>query len=194
MKLKSISMLLFLFSLVLSGCSDPKEANKENFKQAAQIYLDQTYPKCYFYMNFPYTLPKYDFSNKKSVIAAMTDLGFIKKDGSSYILTDEGKKHYTENETTSLGGDPLGGFCGGKATVIEIDNFSEPANMFGRTISEVKYTYQVSDLPDWMKSPEVTKLDRTLKTDLASETKAAKGKDVFLLSGEGWIHEKIFKE
>ena len=73
----------------------------------------------------------------------------------SFDLTDEGRKFYKPHAVKIIGGDSIGGFCLGKATVKAVTQFSEPSDMFGQKISRVNYTYVVSDLPTWARSPEM---------------------------------------
>lgn len=52
--------------------------------------------------------------------------------------------------------------------------------------------YKVSDIPDWAKSPEILNADRQIKKDVNSEHDGVKVTNVFLLTNNGWIHQKLF--
>jgi hypothetical protein len=93
-----------------------------------------------------------------------------------------------------MGGKTLGGFCIGKATVNEIGQFSEPSEMFGQRISRVNYTYEVSNFPEWAKLPEVIEAIKGLRADIGSATAPIKKLDVLVMTNNGWVHEKLFKQ
>jgi hypothetical protein len=62
----------------------------------------------------------------------------------------------------------------------------------GQKISRVSFSYKVTDIPDWDKSPEVAELNRQLKKDVDSELEPLKVTNVFLLTNNGWLHERLF--
>lgn len=43
-------------------------------------------------------------------------------------------------------------FCYGEPAVKEIVRFTEPGDMMGMTVSQVEYTYQLKNMPEWAKS------------------------------------------
>jgi len=49
-------------------------------------------------------------------------------------------------------------FCYGPTTVHSIDNWTEPPG----DMTQVTYTYQLSNMPAWAKRPEVQALDNRL--------------------------------
>ena len=51
---------------------------------------------------------------------------------------------------------------------------------------------EVSDIPDWAKSPEILNADRQIKKDVNSEHDGVKVTNGFLLTNNGWIHQKLF--
>ncbi|MBK0167378.1 hypothetical protein [Klebsiella sp. S69] len=110
----------------------------------------------------------------------------------SYDLTEEGKKYYKPDAAKTMKGENIGGFCFGKATVTEVSNFTEPSDAMGQKISRVSFTYKVSEIPDWAKSPEIMNADRQLQKDVSSESEGVKVTNVFLLTNNGWIHERLF--
>jgi hypothetical protein len=208
MSVRIIAGVLFLAAI--SGCSDPKAASENNFRKAIQEYLDKSYPKCYVTTELPATID-WDISGVKNKLQALAKVGLVVESegqverpgfGSnkkivtapSFNLTEEGKKYFKQNVSETMGGKTLGGFCIGKATVKEIGQFSEPSEMFGQRISRVNYTYEVSDFPEWAKSPEVVGAIKDLKTDIESTTTPIKKLDVLVMTNHGWVHEKLFKQ
>lgn len=197
-------------ALAASGCSDPKAANQGVFKNAAQAYLDTVYPKCYVNTQFPVTVD-WNISGIQEKLRALAKAGLVvesegqvelpemhgKKRTTSaprFDLTEEGKKFYKADVTQTLAGKSIGGFCFGKATVKEVSQFSEPADMFGQRISRVNYTYAVSDIPAWAKTPELLAGIKELKADVDSEAAPVKVLNTFVLTNNGWVHEKLFKK
>lgn len=211
MKFKYFSSLLCIGTLALTGCDDPKKPSESNFKMAAQQYLDTVYPACYIKVNFPYKTDGISFNNLPEILHAMAGKGLLTEQelsrkhidaswGSnardvvvnSYALTEEGKKYYKPDAAKTMKGENIGGFCFGKATVTEVSNFTEPSDAMGQKISRVSFTYKVSEIPDWAKSPEIMNADRQLQKDVSSESEGVKVTNVFLLTNNGWIHERLF--
>jgi hypothetical protein len=202
---KRIAIGVVVTSLMV-GCSDPKDATESNFKAATQTFLDKKYPFCYFKMNMP-AVEKYGTDLKELralaeaglLVESETDLEIPSFGGEKkyrqvpqFNLTDEGKKYYIEDAGKTMMGNPYGGFCFGKATVEEIVNFTDPADMFGHTISRVNYSYKVTDIPEWASSETVTAFSKDLKESVASEDTPINQVDAFIRTNNGWVHEKLF--
>lgn len=208
MLIRIIAAVFFLAAI--SGCSDPKAASEDNFRKAIQEYLDKIYPKCYVTTELPVIID-WDISGVKKKLQVLAKVGLVvESEGQverpgfgnhknvvaapSFDLTEEGKKYFKQNVSETMGGKTRGGFCFGKATVKEIGQFSEPSDMFGQRISRVNYTYEVSDFPEWAKSPEVVEVIKDLKIDIESSTTPIKKLDVLVMTNNGWVHEKLFKQ
>ena len=213
MKVNYLAPLLCIGVLALTGCNDPKKPSESNFKEAAQQYLDTVYPACYIKANFPYKTDGFNINNMPEILHAMAEKGLLTETElsrkhidatwgikerdivvNSYDLTEEGKKYYKQDAAKNMRGENLGGFCFGKATVTDVSNFTEPSDAMGQKISRVTFTYKVSDIPDWAKSPEILNADRQIKKDVNSEHDGVKVTNVFLLTNNGWIHQKLFGE
>ncbi|MFV1416856.1 hypothetical protein QMK79_28070, partial [Klebsiella pneumoniae] len=151
-------------------------------------YLDTVYPACYIKANFPYKTDGFNINNMPEILHAMAEKGLLTETElsrkhidatwgikerdivvNSYDLTEEGKKYYKQDAAKNMRGENLGGFCFGKATVTDVSNFTEPSDAMGQKISRVTFTYKVSDIPDWAKSPEILNADRQIKKDVNSE-------------------------
>jgi hypothetical protein len=205
-------LTLIAVAVLVAGCSDPKAANEKNFQSAIQSYLDTAYPKCYFNQKFPTTV-EFDIGGSRAILHALVKAGLVsEKEESrkevndifggakkiivktSFDLTDEGRKFYKPDTVKTIGGDSIGGFCLGKATVKAVTQFSEPSDMFGQKISRVNYTYRVSDLPTWAKSPEMLSAIKALNADAESDATPLKALDTLILTNNGWVHERLFKK
>lgn len=193
-------IVLIALAVMAIGCSDPKAANEKNFKAAIQKTLDAEYPRCYVTAQFPATVEDFDLNNHKAIFPAMVKAGLLSEkeephevpDGwmgrkkvvavRVYDLTETGKQFYSADEKH-------GGFCFGKATVREIAEFTEPADMGGVRASRVQFTYSVSDFPTWATTPEMLVANSKLQADVESEKKPRKGMDVLALTNNGWVSQ-----
>lgn len=193
-------IVLIALAVMVAGCSDPKAVNEKNFKAAIQKVLDTEYPRCYVKANFPATVEDFDMNNHKAVFPALVKAGLLSEKEEShevpdgwmgrkkvvvvrvYDLTEIGKQFYSADTKH-------GGFCFGKATVKEITEFTEPSDMMGMRASQVKFTYIVSDFPDWAQSPEMLAANVSLQADVESEKTPINSRDVLALTNNGWVSQ-----
>lgn len=193
-----------VISVLGTGCSDPKAANEKNFKIAIQENLDKEYPKCYIKQaSFP-AIKNNSYESKYYTALVAAGLLSLKEEPNevnesifsnkkktvflpTFNLTEEGKKFYkNDKEINSFTGKITGGFCFGKATVKEVTEFTEPADAGGAKVSQVTFTYQVSDFPAWTKLPEVSAAIAELQKEVESEKTPIKGRDMLVLTNNGW--------
>lgn len=200
MKLVSIAVSI---TLALAACSNPKAANKANFKEALQAYYDDN-PACVasFLDEFPgdVTIDERPiFGGKDYRAAALETALFIKSN-------ERKNKTFSGNQTTiTVSLSPLGKqyakisngstqgrleFCYGKYVVDDIVRFTEPNNMMGMTISEVTYSKRVTDVADWAKSPKALEAWKQISRD---QEKQEPQMDALVLTNEGWVHERMLK-
>ncbi|MCY1361705.1 hypothetical protein D9M69_483810 [compost metagenome] len=208
MQLKQLSMIALL---VCTGCTDPKQASEANFKQAIQAYLDTTYPRCYVESNFPTETQEFDIRGTNRMLHALAKVDVVKETELSrkeipasfgmeartdiryaYDLTEEGRKYFKPEVVELMSGKKLGGLCFGRAHLLSVDNFTEPADMMGQKISHVTYSWSVTDLPDWASRKEVVEMDRALEGDVDSGKNPHKETKVVVLTNKGWVHERLF--
>jgi hypothetical protein len=203
-------------AVLATACSDPKAANEKNFKVAIQKDLDAEYPKCYIIKNFPETIPltgsaindnmiRSIHGNDIVLFKALTDAGILSEKAEphevtpfwgkktvvnqpTFNLTEEGKKYYKADAAKDVYGKATGGFCFGKATVRDIPEFTEPSEAGGIRVSQVKFTYQVSDFPAWAKLPETLSAVTRLKTDVESDKTPVTGSTLLKLTNNGWVN------
>lgn len=60
----------------------------------------------------------------------------------------------------------------------------------GMTVSQVEYSYQLKNLPEWAKSKPMQEAFPQLARDSAD---TLEGKAAVVLMNEGWVHEKAMK-
>ena len=195
-------ILLIATVALVAGCSDPKAATEKNFKVVIQKTLDKAYPRCYITGNFPAVSDKFMLSKEKELkalvsagLASVKDEPHEVKDWRgktstdikpTYSLTEEGKKFYKADAHKAIMGGTEGGICFGKGTVKDIKEFTEPSSAGGVQMTQVKYTYEVSDVPAWAKSAEILTAVPRLKQDVESEKMSVDGMDVMVLTNNGW--------
>lgn len=204
---------LLLAVTLFSGCGDPKEASKPNFEKAINAYF-QTAPECidvFVRDKLPVTVQVSGYSTSKvERYDRFVKVGLLKAtDGEAesaglfskervktrqYELTDEGKRYYFEDASNPVLVFAVGasrGFCFGKRSVAEIKNFSEPSNLDGLTVSQVNFTYRISDVAKWSEDSDI----RAAFPEMAKKltTPAVDGKATLVKTGDGWVHESMFK-
>lgn len=179
-------VVLVLSTVLVYGCSDPKEPNEKNFSMAIEDYYAKTDKYCFgkrIKEEIHGDLPHYE---------ALSSIGLLKiirkgrKWGNRFAifdLTDKGKRVYVPNR----------GFCYGTLSVSNIVNYTEPQNLFGRKIVRVKYKYKLVDIPDWALSLAADNNHKDyilslMKSQINSQNEAT---DTLMLTGKGWVHEKL---
>lgn len=202
---------LVILATALVGCSDPKKASEDNFEKATQAWLDTAYPKCFLVSTFPVESKEFDITNTNKTLHALAGAGVLKEVELSrkeipasmfqqastqvqysYDLTDEGRKYYKADAQKMRDGTTAPGLCIGKAKVDKIEQFSEPGDMMGQKISRVTYTYKVDDLPKWAGDEAVVATNRELAPMAASKDTPIKETRAFILTNNGWVHERLF--
>jgi hypothetical protein len=199
--------VVLLSGLILSliACGSVKDANKSNFRKAIQAYLDTQPGLCAVISvkEMPFTLSSssfgFDVSSQRA--NALVDAGLLsKKDTQAkadfgnkvvpaveYQITTAGQKARVENATDSLFKQNT--FCTGKYVVVDIDNFTEPSNMMGMTVTEVRFRYKVDNPSNWAK----TKSLRAIFNNFEKETQGdMQGRAALVLTNNGWMHERLF--
>lgn len=193
--------------VALAGCGSKQDANKSNFQSAIQDYLNTRKGVCVMLpaKEVPFTFQKaggFHVMNEPEKAAALVSAGLLSaKDtqvkafignqmvpGVEYSLTDEGKKYLVKGGAGNVGN--WDAFCGGKYKVKEVENFTQPADMFGAKVSQVNYLYEVDDAPNWAKVPALQTAYPLVKHDL---TGSPGDKAVLVSTSEGWMHERLFK-
>jgi hypothetical protein len=106
----------------------------------------------------------------------------------AYSLTPEGEKAFSEKGNSRLMANPS--FCYGEPAVKEVVRFTEPGEMMGVTVSQVDYTYQLKNLPEWAKSKAMQAQFPQMARDTVETLEA---KAAVVLMNEGWVHEKAMR-
>lgn len=194
-------------ALILAACGNPKDATKSNFSKSIQSYLDTQHGLCAAIpaMEVPFTLEnKGGFNTQaKKRADALVNAGLLTKQdteikatfgnrmepATEYQVSDSGKKHLTPKAADTLGRQDA--FCSGKYVMVDVDNFTEPSDMMGMKVARVNFRYKVDGLADWTKS-EALRADFKNVADQSQGD--IEGKATLILTNNGWIHERLFKQ
>ena len=207
--------IMLIAGTILSGCSDPKKANESNFSKAIDAYFTEEKAcinaptggvkpagqddKTTDFSLYVMEKPMFSFGNGAEYIDALVTVGLLKmKTGTVsvegfggkkdtavkiYELTDAGTKAFSKPDPEARGK-----FCYGTPQVDEVTQFTEPAAMFGMTVSQVNFTYHIENQADWANSPVLQKAYPNLKKNVG---KSLTGKATLLLTNNGWVHNEL---
>jgi hypothetical protein len=202
--LKIIAISALVFSV--SACGSEKDANKSNFSKAIQAYLDTQNGLCAGLpaKSVPFTLSPPQMFNTDSIdranaLAAAGLLSTQKTEvkamfgnkmdpATQYDLTEAGKKYLVTLGAGTL--NQQAAFCTGKDKMVEVDTYTEPADMRGIKVSQVNYHYKVEDAADWAKVEGLRGVYKNFADYAKGDIQA---KAVLILTGDGWMHERLFK-
>ena len=115
-----------------------------------------------------------------------------KADWVGYKFSDKGKTYLRpaelEKGAFSTGARQL---CYGTPQVVEIVNFTEPAETIGAKVSNVQYRYSLVDVAPWANDPALTNQFEWLSERISSDS-IAKDDDL-VLTNNGWVHHSVMK-
>ncbi|MGI2906812.1 hypothetical protein [Tolypothrix sp. VBCCA 56010] len=197
----------------LTGCNDPKAANEDNFKKVIVRTLPDTILNCTTTnvrsidkfeqsrtIDFPLDL---GVREELPLLKALTKVGVVSKSevaikrpiyndtipATRYTLTKDGEKFFKKDLKTFDKSKKINAFCFGEVELDKIVNFTEPTDFFGRTVSEVKYTYRIKNLPSWTSDSQVQALIPAVARMVQTKDKPAEVKAALFLTGNGWVDE-----
>ena len=203
--------------LVLSGCASPSDPNSQNFKEAVGDYLGDSrcllreVPYGSFLLNKKVNKSgvhvlqsDHNMDRFREVLESAVEIELMDK--SSSEIDDpagSGKSWVTTFTPTDAGEHILsligeGRFiqiCYGRVSLGEILSFSEPSDFFGYRVTDVRYSYTIEKVIEWVKQPEVTnwisssggvatETGRQLEADLSG--KVQRDRLRLYLTSEGW--------
>ena len=203
--------------VVLGACSGSQSASKSNFQVAIQDYYASQMEACIDSgMRFPHELleSNYRYDQQSQLLDEFVSIGFLSSEkfekevvanplafftemktvsGTRYALTPEGESvARTMPGPVGLGG---ASFCYGSYRVIEVTNFTEPAEFLGRQVSSASYTYEAVEIAAWAGESDILQTEyQSLARDLGSRDELLKGEATLVLTENGWIHGALFGE
>ena len=214
---QSRHVLVFtLLALSLLGCSDPKAATKSNFAPVVEEYLAGSSRGCsslQLLLGGPVpnsvSSQKIAFGPQREKYEALVAIGLLSVEGVEmkpagfslnprpktvqgrrYEWTDAGREALRSVQYTSLKPEEL--FCWATPELHEIVRFSEPADQMGRRVTQVEFTYTLSEFQDWANRPEVTEHFGAIAEHLRLAGEPIRESLVLVLNNDGWAPASMF--
>ena len=212
------AILLLSGAALLSACGDdPKAANKANFEKALNAHYAQM-KQCVKIGSKPNSdgfiqefrtdasvqdkqLPFYNGLLSLGILEAVTYQKDRKNfsgqvtgsaDWVGYKFSDKGESFLRpvslDKGAFSTGARQL---CYGTPQVVEIVNFTEPAEAMGAKVSNVQYTYRLVDVAPWASEQALSSQFEWLAERINSES-ISKDDDL-VLTNNGWVHHSVMK-
>ena len=203
-------IIVFGLVLTLSACSNPQDPTEANFKVAIQDFLSSRKGEaCIEVPDLPFEVSKsslaFHFDLKKFIsVGLVNSTETEKKEGNSketvltLSLTDMGKSALKKFEKPYSYAFAMGvlqshsALCYGEHRVVDILNFTEPADFGGQKISRVNFTYTTKNISQWTNN-KVFQSNGRLFRDIKSESEPIKDKATLMLTNKGWVHKKLFR-
>lgn len=217
-KYKAI-LLLSAAALMLAACgNDPKDANEANFETALNAHYVKM-KECFHLGSEPndegviqeFRTDRKVQDKQLPFYNSLMDLGLLEtvtyqKDLKSFSGQVTGKAEWVgfkfsdEGETYLRPSDFDSGFfstgapqlCFATPQVVEITNFTEPAEVMGVRASTVQYTYKLVDVAPWANAPALSTRLKWMPERLSDQS--IKKDDDMVLTNNGWVHHSELKQ
>ena len=215
--LKKLVLTAIAPVVLLAACSNPKDASERNFKAALQAHYDRPDQAICIQVSIPLdrannTGEKIELkpievrsdSKGDDTLFALAKAGLFteevreapnpnRRDKSNpmirtsvFSLADEGRKFIRD------GGGAFSrrlNFCTGKLEVISITNFTQPTEMLGFTMTQVRYKTRVTEQAPWLTNEVMKAAFLFREKDFAD---GADARASLLLTNNGGMHNKDF--
>lgn len=211
-------LLLSGTAIILSACgSDPQAANEANFETALNAHYAKM-KQCVRIGGEPndagiiqeFRIDGRSQDKHVSFYNGLVDLGLLdtvpyqkdvrsfsgqvtgKADWLGYKISGKGQKYLRPADLDKgffSTGTPQ--FCYGTRQVVEITNFTEPAEVMGVKVSTVQYTYKLVDIVPWVNDPVIAAQFEWLPERLSNQS--IKEDDDLVLTNNGWVHHSELK-
>lgn len=206
-------------ALLAAGCggSDPKAATEKNFEIALNAHFKK-FRECLTVGGRPdeggfvkkFTAVQVDRGGTQvDFFKGLVRLGLmetaetttetrnwgkvITQDYISYRFTDKANPFLRPAELdTGFFATGFKELCFGTPEVIEVTNFTEPADALGVKLSTVKYTYKYVDVAPWANEPVFTSRFKWLPEKISATS--LEGSEDLILTNSGWMHHKEYQE
>ena len=219
MNLKNVPMMSLAVLLLVSCGGSPNDANEANFTKALNAYYeahpdcirmpqtknDKAYDYIAVIADDTKPLGKSNNENKLAPYIELSNVGILDAEKTTveekffsqvkevpamgFKLTDKAKGFlYEPTRNEKFFGDSTH-ICYGHREVVEIENFTEPADAFGATLSKVNYSYKIANVADWFSNLDDD--GRFAKTK-AVVNEIRNDDDDLVLSANGWVHHNEF--
>ena len=198
-------MVLAAAAALLTSCGSPQDADADNFRAALQSWFDE-HGECVNIGDMPAKIRVGTPLRRKARYEAMTAAGLLTiesrreerpsvmgqyRSHDDYLVyrpTGEGAQVIREAADTFLGRNEL---CFARRNVIEVMSWTQPGEMMGLHVSQVRYRYRLDDIAPWVIMPAM----RAAFPGMAKAVDTPRGEDraSLILTSEGWRHEKALR-
>lgn len=195
---------LAAMTALLASCGSVQDATESNFRAALQSWFDE-HGECVNVGDIPAKIRVGTQSRIRTGYEAMVAAGLltIEKrreeqpsysgknrliDELVYRPTSEGAKFIGKAADPSLGRNEL---CFARRHVIVVISWTQPGEMMGLRVSQVRYNYRLADIAPWSADPAL----RAAFPRMAKAVDIRQGEDKasLILTNEGWRYEKTFR-
>lgn len=199
-----------MIAVAVAGCSDGKQASKKNFSGAIERWISEHKDKAGLCLNLGYeqerggqdalVLDPQSAGDKKAMDAmdVLAANGLLRREeraerswfgvhkSVAFTPTEKGKALILVQEKTrpGLGEIAVRSLCVGRLELVEVENYTEPADFNGLRVSRVYASFRYADLPAWVKDARVTAFWPDAKSAAAGDFKKAV---TMILTGNGWL-------
>ena len=212
-------MLVSVAALLLSACgADSQAASKINFEAALNAHFLKM-KECIKVGTEPiedgfvfsaradgkgFGAEKHEFFDDLMAAGLLTTVSFNKEEKTfsgigkqmvpylGYKISNDGEKFLRpaalDKGFFSTGTPQL---CYGTPQVVDIINFTQPADAMGVKASNVQYIYEIVNVAPWAKNPSIVKQFKWLPERLANQT--IEGDADMVLTNNGWVHHSVLK-
>jgi hypothetical protein len=201
MKKTAISLALGLtlaaaLSAALSGCSSKTSANEKNFGVTVAAYFDKKGDMCLDPVKWPVDVYETDLRQQKlypdgvaGQMAALAAAGLARGEDMAlpgtkvkvrrYTMTDAAKPWLRTNPAQQQR------LCWGRKSLDKVLRWAEPAKVGDHEESSVIYTYKLSNVAPWARTPQVKEAFPVLGRNVDGEHKQQE-KLYVKLTPQGW--------
>ncbi|QDH12875.1 hypothetical protein E3E12_00125 [Formicincola oecophyllae] len=196
--LRNAALAAFMapLALGLAGCN-AKKPDKANFTHALKVWLakqpglcvslpGKTVPFSVFeerWKRDPDTLVNAGLLTSKPAEKLNNKTGQVEK-GTQYDLTALGNHYFVPSNPKQFF-DP-NQLCAGRFDDVTIDSFTQPSDLMGLTVSQVRFHYKVKHPAAWAEDANV----RDNWPDFEDQAKEGlEGEETLVLTPKGWVDE-----
>ena len=209
--------LLVSVVIVLSACgADPTDARKANFKTALNAHLskmkecvqvggkpdEQGFIETFRTDGLGFGADQkgfYDALAEEGLLETSQfkkeELNFSKTQMVNYVgykFTREGQTYLRPDEyNIGFFAAGISQLCYGTAEVIEISNFTTPAESLGVKSTSVTYTYHLIDIAPWVKTLALAEKYDWISGRIAGDQ--LEGEEDLVLTNNGWVHHSVYE-
>ena len=179
----NVVTLACLLVALCAGC-DNKTPSKSRFATLLQEQL-KTQQRCLFVM-FPVTLHVHSGPSGPEALAKLGLLQTSDMPGNGfgpereYRLSSAGQRFFLPQRN---------GLCYAAPKLVEVLRYSEPTTFMGKIVTQVTYTYTLSDVAKWALDPDLQAGYPYLKVILSDYQTPREATAALSKTGDGWTVE-----